>query len=219
MEKQRESNIISFNGVSTPDLMININAQGTGTLTGANVDPIISGAKADWCVEFRYEVWRNLNQNVSNTSSYGSGQLVAGEATVLIYPTAASIYAETSLFQGTAVPTISVYRVNDMNGVLTVVEEWDFTNNTFTGSKLRAQTGANGTGLANLYEFVFQYQQIQHTVKSYNAETFAAIGSNVSLANFSTGTLAPAASGGGGGDTGGGGGGDAGGGGGGGAPA
>lgn len=208
---ERPNNIINFNGVSTPDLMININAQGSGTLTGANVDPIISGAKADWCVDFSYDVWRNLNQNVSNTSSYGSGQLVAGEAKVTVYPTQASVYAETSLFGGTAVPTISVYRVNDMNGVLTVVEEWDFTNNTFTGCKLRAQTNVPGTGLANLYELTFQYQQIQHTVKSYNAETLAAIGSNVSLANFATGTLVPAASGGGGGggDSGGGGGGDA----------
>jgi hypothetical protein len=206
--------IIDYSGVSTPEYCVNINGQGSGTLTGDNVDTILSSVKADWCADFTYQIWRKLNQNVSNTSTYGSGQLVAGVAKIVIYPTPASVYAETSLFQGTAIPTLNVYRTNDMNGKLTVTEEWDFSNVTFTAIELITQTGPNGEYLAKLVELSFQYQQIQHTFLSFNAQTYASIGNNVSLANFATGTLVPpAAGGGGGGDAGGGGGAPAGGGG------
>ncbi len=189
--------IISKNGVKTPDLVIDFNGQGSSTLVAPGFDPTIT-TKPDWLIEFNYGMARDMDPNVSNNTTYGSGQLMGDDASIIIYPTPASVYAETCLIAGTAIPSVTVYRVADLLGVLTGVENWAFTNVIVTGVRTTGVTNPDGTSLANLIEVTFQWQQLQHTLNSYNSTTLAAQGSVVSLVNFSTGVLTPPAAGGGG---------------------
>ena len=203
-----KSRMISGGGVMTPDLVIDINGQGASTLAGANLDPTVT-SKPDWLHEFDYTVEKKLNANVSNNSAFGSGQLIGYDARIVLYPTNASVYVENSLNQGQPIPEITIYRLEDMLGVLTAVETWAFANVLFTSYKNVALTSLDGTGLANVMEVTFQWQQLTHTLNSYNPQTLVAQGSVVSLINFSTGVLTPPAAGGGGGAAAGGGGGAA----------
>ena len=187
--------ISNSNGAMTPDLVIAIGTQGSSTMT--NLDPTIT-SKPDWLHEFDYTVEKKLNPNVSNNSAYGSGQLIGYDARIVIYPTPASVYVENSLNQGQPIPAITIYRLEDMLGVLTAVEIWAFENVIFTSYKNLAETSQQGTGLANALEVTFQWQQLTHTLNSYNPQTLVAQGSVVSLINFSTGVLTPPAAGGGG---------------------
>ena len=189
--------ITSSSGVMTPDLVVDINGNGCSTLAGANFDPTIT-SKPDWLHEFDYGVQKKLNPNVSNNSTYGSGQLIGFDARIVIYPTPASVYVENSLNQGQPIPAITIYRLDDLLGILTGVEIWAFENVTFTSYKNVAMTNPDGTGLANVMEVTFQWQQLTHTLNSYNPQTFVAQGSVVSLINFSTGVLTPPTAGGGG---------------------
>ena len=187
--------ISNSNGAMTPDLVIAIGTEGSSTMT--NLDPTIT-SKPDWLHEFDYTVEKKLNPNVSNNSAYGSGQLIGYDARIVIYPTPASVYVENSLNQGQPIPAITIYRLEDMLGVLTAVEIWAFENVIFTSYKNLAETSQQGTGLANALEVTFQWQQLTHTLNSYNPQTLVAQGSVVSLINFSTGVLTPPAAGGGG---------------------
>ena len=187
--------ISNSNGAMTPDLVIAIGTEGSSTMT--NLDPTIT-SKPDWLHEFDYTVEKKLNPNVSNNSAYGSGQLIGYDARIVIYPTPASVYVENSLNQGQPIPAITIYRLEDMLGVLTAVEIWAFENVIFTSYKNLAETIQQGPGLANALEVTFQWQQLTHTLNSYNPQTLVAQGSVVSLINFSTGVLTPPAAGGGG---------------------
>jgi hypothetical protein len=187
--------ISNSNGAMTPDLVVAIGTEGSSTMT--NLDPTIT-SKPDWLHEFDYTVEKKLNPNVSNNSAYGSGQLIGYDARIVIYPTPASVYVENSLNQGQPIPAITIYRLEDMLGVLTAVEIWAFENVIFTSYKNLAETSQQGTGLANALEVTFQWQQLTHTLNSYNPQTLVAQGSVVSLINFSTGVLTPPAAGGGG---------------------
>ncbi|MBY0293360.1 MAG: hypothetical protein K2W92_08760 [Alphaproteobacteria bacterium] len=174
-----------------PDLGVNINGQASGTLTGANFDPKMMAI--DWLDRFEYSVEKKLNANVSNNSAFGSGQLIGYDATIVIYPTAASVYVENSLNQGQPISQITIYRLEDMLGVITGVEIWAFANIIFTSIKSLADTSPEGTGLANALEVTFQWQQLTHTLNKYNPQTLVLKGSVVSFVNFATGTLVPPA--------------------------
>jgi hypothetical protein len=192
-------------GTSSSNLYINIAGQGTGTLTGDNVDPKL--VKADRLLAFGEEMVRGVNTAAENTL-FSAGQIAASWVFVEILRTQASIFVQNSFYQGNNITPISVYRGDIINGKLTVTEEIDYGNCIITQIEASA-TSIEGKRLDTL-KIWFRFLQRTDTILFFD-QIGQAQGQDVSTIDFTTGALqaAPASGGGaeapaGGGETGGG---------------
>lgn len=174
-------------GTSSSNLYINIAAQGTGTLTGDNVDPKL--VKADRLLAFSEQMVRGVNTAAENTL-FSAGQIAASWVYVEILRTQASIYVQNSFYQGNNITPISIYRADIINGKLTVTEEIDYANCVITQIEASA-TSLEGRRLDTL-KIWFRFLQRTDTLLLFD-QTGQPQGQNVSTIDFTTGTLAAAA--------------------------
>jgi len=185
-------------GTNSSNLFINIAGQGTGTLTGANVDPKL--VKADRLLAFSENMVREVNAASENTL-FSAGEIDASWVYVEILRTQAAIYAQNSFYQANNIGPINVYRADIINGKLTVTEEIDYTNCIITKIESSAQA-LEGKKLDSLKVW-FRFTQRQDTLLFFD-QNGQPLGQNVSLINFPQGTLQAQSGGGGGGGAGGG---------------
>lgn len=174
-------------GTSSSNLYINIAAQGTGTLTGDNVDPKL--VKADRLLSFSEQMVRGVNTAAENTL-FSAGQIAASWVFVEILRTQASIFVQNSFYQGNNITPISIYRGDIISSKLTVTEEIDYVNCIITQIEASA-TSLEGKRLDTL-KIWFRFLQRTDTLFFFD-QTGQPQGQNVSTIDFTTGTLAAAA--------------------------
>jgi hypothetical protein len=186
-------------GARTSSYYINIGGQGTGTLTGNNVDPKL--VKADELYAYKGSMSRSIHAATVNTL-FSSGEIVAGLTYIKVPRSQTSMFVINSFNKGDKIPQITIYRADVINGKITVTEEFIFSNCDI----LRIEEGFDDGDPNGLYalEGEFRYTQKQDTLYFFDQEG-KPLGQNVSLINFPQGTLQAQASGGGGTGTGGGG--------------
>ena len=189
----------SNQGTSNSNLYINIAAQGSGTLTGTNVDPKL--VKADRLLAFEEKMSRDVNPAAENTL-FSGGEIRASWVFIEILRTQASIYAQTSFYNANNIGPISIFRDDIINGKHTVTEEIVYTNCIITQLETSA-VSLDNKKLDSL-KIWFRFTQRQDTLFFFDQEGKPQ-GQNVSLINFPQGTLQAQAAGGGGGAAGGGG--------------
>lgn len=186
-------------GTSTSNLYINIAQQGTGTLSGSDVDAKL--VKADALLAFQEQMVREVNSSSGNTL-FSAGEIDASWVYIEILRTQASIFVQNSFYQANNITPITIYRADIINGKLTVTEEIEYKDCIIT----KLQTNAislEGTKLDTLKAW-FRFTQRQDTLLFFDQEG-KPLGQNVSLINFPQGTLKAPGAGGGGGEGGGGG--------------
>ena len=189
-------------GTTTSNLYINIAKQGTGTLSGDNVDAKL--VKADRLLGFEEQMIRDVNSAAENTL-FSAGEIDASWVYIEILRTQASIFVQNSFYQANNITPITIYRADIINGKLTVTEEIEYQNCIIrkVGTSAIAFEGQKLDTLKAWFRFI----QRQDTLISFDQEG-KQLGNNVSLYNSSQGTLkAKSAGGGGAGGAGGGGGG------------
>ena len=179
-------------GTSSSNLYINIAGQGTGTLTGDNVDPKL--VKVDRLLAFGEQMVRGVNTAADNTL-FSAGQIAASWVFVEILRTQASIFVQNSFYQGNNISPISIYRADIINGKLTVTEEIDYGSCTITKIEASA-TSLEGRRLDTL-KIWFRFLQRTDTILFFD-QVGQAEGQNVSTIDFTTGTLQAASASGGG---------------------
>lgn len=177
-------------GTTTSNFFININGKSTGTLTGSTVDAKL--AKADRLLDFSYGMRREVNSAAENTL-FSAGEIDASWVYVEVLRTQASIYAQNSFIKGENLPSIKVFRADDINGKLTVTEEIDFTNCIITQINTSV-VALEGQKLDNL-KLWFRYLSWKDTLFFFNQEG-QPIGQDVFSGDFTKGTLGPSGGGG-----------------------
>lgn len=170
-------------GTNTSNLYINIAGQGTGTLTGANVDAKL--VKADRLLAFSEKMTREVNAAAENTL-FSAGEIDASWVYIEILRTQASIYVQNAFYAANNIGPISVYRADIINGKLTVTEQIDYTNCIITSIATNA-VAIEGKKLDTL-TIGFRFTQRQDTLIFFDQEG-KPLGQNVSLINFPQGTL------------------------------
>ncbi|MBS0271135.1 MAG: hypothetical protein JSR85_00625 [Proteobacteria bacterium] len=185
-------------GTNISNLYINIAGQGTGTLTGANVDPKL--AKADRLLAISEQMRREVNTAADNTL-FSAGEIDASWVYIEILRTQASIFVQNSFLQGNNIGPINVYRADVINGVLKVTEEIDYTNNIIT--KIDTTAVALEGQRLDVLKVWFRFTGRTDTLFFFD-QNGQPIGQNVSTVDFTLGTLQASAGGGGGNNQGGG---------------
>jgi hypothetical protein len=185
-------------GTNTSNLFINIAQQGTGTLTGENVDAKL--VKADRLLGFREQMVREVNSASENTL-FSAGEIDASWVFIEILRTQASIFVQNSFYQANNITPITIYRADIINGKLTVTEEIEYKNCIITKISTEA-IALEGRKLDTL-KVAFRFTQRQDTLLFFDQEG-KPLGQNVSLINFPQGTLKASGGGGEGGEGGGG---------------
>jgi hypothetical protein len=185
-------------GTSSSNLYINIAGQGTGTLTGNNVDENL--LKTDRLLAFGEKMVRGVNTAAENTL-FSAGQIAASWVFIEILRTKASIFVQNSFYQGNNISPISIYRADIINGKLTVTEEIDYGSCTITKIEASA-TSIEGKRLDTL-KIWFRFLNRTDTILFFD-QIGQPQGKNVSTIDFTRGTLQAASASGGGGETGGG---------------
>lgn len=180
-------------GTNSSNLYINIAAQGTGTLEGANVDSKL--VKADRLLALNEMMRREVNTSAENTL-FSAGEIDASWVYIEILRTQASIYVQNAFLNANNIGPISVYRADIINGKLTVTEEIDYTNCLITKIETTA-IALEGQRLDALKVW-FRFTGRTDTLYFFD-QTGQPIGQNVSNVDFTKGTLQASASGGGGG--------------------
>lgn len=170
-------------GANTSNLYINIAGQGTGTLTGDQVDTKL--AKADRLLAFTEEMRREVNTAAENTL-FSAGEIDASWVYIEILRTQASIYAQNSFLQANNIGPIQVFRADVINGKITVTETIEYTNCILTEIKTEA-VALEGRKLDTL-KIWFRFTKRQDTLFFFDQEG-KPIGQNVSLVDFTKGTL------------------------------
>lgn len=170
-------------GTNTSNLFINIAKQGTGTLTGENVDAKL--VKADRLLAFEEQMVREINSSSENTL-FSAGEIDASWVYIEILRTQASIFVQNSFYQANNITPITLYRADIINGKLTVTEEIEFQNCIITKIKTNA-VALEGQKLDTLKAW-FRFTQRQDTLLFFDQEG-KPLGQNVSLINFPQGTL------------------------------
>jgi len=170
-------------GTSTSNMYININAQGTGTLTGSNVDANL--VKADRLLEFKESISRKINRASAN-DLFASGELDASLVAFEMLRTKASIYVENSVIQGTQLDTIKVYWSILVGAKLNVLREIDYSSCFITEFSLQDKS-VEGERLDTI-KGLFRYTQRKET-QFYFDQTGKPMGQDVSLVDFTKGTL------------------------------
>ncbi len=190
-------------GTNNSNLYVNIAGQGTGTLSGANVDAKL--AKADRLLSFSEQMTREVNTAAENTL-FSAGEIDASWVFIEILRTQASIYVQNAFLAGNTIGPIKVFRADIIAGKHTVTEEIDYTNCIITKIETNA-VSQEGKKLDTL-RIWFRFTGRQDTLFFFN-QMGQPIGQNVSNVDFTQGTLQASSGGGGGGASGGGGGGGA----------
>ncbi len=176
---------IANKGTTTSNYFININGKSTGTLTGKTVDAKLD--KADRLLDFSYGMRREVNSAAENTL-FSAGEIDASWVYVEVLRTQAAIYVQNSFIKADNLPSIKVFRADDINGKLTVTEEIDFSNCIIT--QLNTSVVAlEGQKIDNL-KFWFRYLSWKDTLFSFNQEG-QPVGQNVFSGDLSKGTLGP----------------------------
>ncbi len=170
-------------GTNTSNLFINIAKQGTGTLTGANVDPKL--VKADRLLSFNENMVREVNASSENTL-FSAGEIDASWVYIEILRTQASIYVQNAFYQANNIGPITVYRADIINGKLKVTEEIIYTNCIITRIETTAQA-LEGKKLDTLKVW-FRFTKRQDTLLFFD-QNGKPMGQNVSLIDFPQGTL------------------------------
>ena len=170
-------------GTSNSNLYINIAGQGSGTLTGTNVDPKL--VKADRLLAFSERMLRGINTAAEN-NLFSAGEIDASWAYIEIMRTQASIFAQNSFLQGNNITPINVYRVDTINGKYTVTEEIDYTNCIITKIEATA-ISLEGRKLDTL-KIWFRFTARTDTLFFFD-QTGQPQGQNVSTVDFTNGTL------------------------------
>ena len=173
-------------GTSSSNLYINIAGNGSGTLTGDNVDPLL--VKADRLLGFGEQMVRGVNTAAEN-SLFSAGQIAASWVYIEILRTSASIYVQEMFYQGTNITPITIYRADIINAKLTVTEQIEYGNCVITSIEASARS-LEGRRLDTL-KIKFRFLQRTDTLISFD-QTGTQLGQNVSTIDFTTGTLAPA---------------------------
>lgn len=174
-------------GTNNANLYVQIAGKGTGTLTGADVDPKLG--TADRLLDFDEEMAREVNA-VAENNLFSAGAISASWVYIEIYRTGASVFAQQSLTAGSNITPISVYRVDTIGGKYTVTEQIDYTNCIITKTKADSKL--------NTLKIWFRYTGRTDTVYFFNQEGQPQ-GQNVATVDFTKGTLQAAPAGGGGG--------------------
>jgi hypothetical protein len=183
-------------GTNNSNLYVDISGKGTGTLTGTNVDSKLN--KTDRLLSFSENMSRLINSTAENTL-FSAGEIDASWVFMEIQRTQASIFVQNSFYQANNIGPIKLYRADVINGKMTVTEEIDYTNCIIT--KIETQAVSLEDKKLDTLKFWFRFTQRQDTIFFFD-QTGKPIGQDVSLIDFTNGTLQPA---GGGGGTGGGG--------------
>lgn len=183
---------VAAKGTSTSNLYIKIADQGTGSLTGENVDPKL--VKADILVDFAESMTRNINSESSN-NLITAGEIDASWVYIQILLTNASVYVENAFFSGDHIGPITVYRNQIINGKFTVTDEREYTNCIITGLETSSIEEA-GKNLDTLKVW-FHYTERKRTLYPYDQKG-QALGNLQSHINYPEGTLKAAGGGGGG---------------------
>jgi len=170
-------------GTNNSNLYINIAGQGTGTLTGANVDPKL--VKTDRLLSFSEQMRREVNAASENTL-FSAGEIWASWVFIEIMRTQASIYVQNAFYNANNIGPITVYRDDIINGKHTVTEELEYTNCIITQIETDA-VALEGKKLDTLKVW-FRFTQRQDTLYFFDQEG-QPLGQNVSLINFPQGTL------------------------------
>ncbi|MBP9692307.1 MAG: type VI secretion system tube protein Hcp [Alphaproteobacteria bacterium] len=187
-------------GTNNANLYINIAGQGTGTLTGDQVDAKL--AKADRLLTFEESMSRDVNASAENTL-FSGGAVTASKVRIEVQRTKASLFAQKSFISANNITPINIYRCDLINGKHTVTEQIEYTNCIITSVK----TSADATKINSLDTLVieFRFTQRQDTLFFFDQDGKPQ-GQDVSLINFPLGTLQSSGGGEGGGGEGGGGG-------------
>ncbi|MBA3813701.1 MAG: hypothetical protein H0X26_04305 [Alphaproteobacteria bacterium] len=170
-------------GTNTSNLFVNIAGQGTGTLTGDNIDDKL--VKADRLLAFEEQMVRDVNSSAENTL-FSAGEIDASWVYIEILRTQASIFVQNSFYQANNITPITIYRGDIINGKITVTEEIEYQNCIITRIKTEA-IALDGKKLDSLKVW-FRFTQRQDTLISFDQEG-KPLGNNVSLINFVQGTL------------------------------
>ncbi|MDZ4322807.1 MAG: hypothetical protein U1A05_01805, partial [Alphaproteobacteria bacterium] len=170
-------------GTSNSNLYINIAAQGTGTLSGNNIDPKIG--TADRLLAFSEQMVRGVNTAAENTL-FSAGEIDASWVFIEILRTQASVFAQESFFQGNNITPINIYRVGTINGKYTVTELITYINCLITKIEAGAKS-LDGKNLDTL-KIWFRFTARNDTLYFFNQEGHL-LGQNVSTINFINGTL------------------------------
>lgn len=170
-------------GTNNSNLYVNIANQGTSYLSGSNIDPKLG--KADRLLSFSESMVREVNSTAENTF-FSAGEIDASWVQLEILRTKASIFAQTSFYQGNNITPINVYRVDIINGKYAVTEEIAFTNCIIT--KISADfVSLEGQKLDTLKVW-FRFTKRTDTIFIYSS-TGQPTGQDVSLIDFSVGNL------------------------------
>jgi len=170
-------------GTSNSNLYVNIANQGTGTLTGSNVDTKLG--KADRLLAFSEQMVREVN-TAAETNLFSAGQIDASWVFIEILRTNASIYAQNSFLEGNNITPIDVYRVDTINGKYTVTEQIEYTNCIITKIEANA-VSLEGKKLDTL-KIWFRFTARTDTLYFFD-QLGQAQGQNVSTVDFTKGTL------------------------------
>jgi hypothetical protein len=165
-------------GTSSSNLYININGQGTGTLTGDNVDPKL--VQTDRLLAFSEQMTRVVNSAAEN-NLFSAGEIDASWAYIEIMRTQASMYLQNSFYLGTNISSINVFRADMINSKLSVTESINYTNCIIT--KLEASaTSLEGSKLDTLKVW-FRFLQRNDTLYFFD-QIGQPQGQVVSVINF-----------------------------------
>lgn len=170
-------------GTNNSNLYVNIGGQGTGTLSGANVDPQL--ATADRLLAFSEQMVRKVNSAAENTL-FSAGEIDASWVMLEILRTKVSIYAQNSFLQATNVSSITVYRVDIINGKFTVTEAIYYANCIIT--KVEASAVSLEEKKLDTLKIWFRFTARNDTLYLFN-QLGQPIGQDVSTVSFPSGTL------------------------------
>ncbi len=187
-------------GTNNANLYCNIGGQGTGTLTGDQVDAKL--VKADRLLAFEESMSRDINPAAENTL-FSGGAITASKVRLTILRTKASLFAQKSFISANNISNIKIFRADLINNKHTVTEEIEYQNCIVTSVK----TNSDASRMNNLDTLVieFRFTQRQDTLFFFDQDGKPQ-GQDVSLINFPLGTLQSSGGGEGGGGEGGGGG-------------
>ncbi|MBY0272990.1 MAG: hypothetical protein K2X02_06250, partial [Alphaproteobacteria bacterium] len=165
-------------GTSSSNLYININGQGTGTLTGANVAPTL--VKTDRLLGFGEHATRAVNSAAEN-DLFSAGEIDASWVYIEVMRTPAAMYLQNCFYLGTNVSSINVFRADMINSTLSVTESINFTNCIITRLEASA-VSLEGNKLDTLKAW-FRFLQRNDTLYTY-AQGGQLKGQVVSFINF-----------------------------------
>ncbi|MBY0272258.1 MAG: hypothetical protein K2X02_02415, partial [Alphaproteobacteria bacterium] len=176
-------------GTSSSNLYININGQGSGTLTGPNVDTKL--VSADRLLGFSEQMSRAVNSAAEN-NLFSAGQIDASWAYIEVMRTQAAMYLQNCFYLGTNINAIDVYRADMINSTLTVTEDINYTNCIIT--RLEASAVSLGGNRLDTLKAWFRFLQRTDTLYLFD-QGGQPQGQNVTTIDFTKLTLQPAATG------------------------